>query len=82
MLHFDKEQNVSTNNFPILNEQQSLVHQIISSHLHVHLADLNPSQCLMIVHGQGGTEKLAMLNAIAQTFASNNTATLLARMAM
>ena len=59
-----------------------MVHNIVTHHLACHLRGENPSQILMIVHGQGGTGKLALLNAILQTFADLNLSSLLAKTAM
>ena len=67
---------------PALNQRQAIVHEIITSHLRNHLAGRCPPQRLMIVHGQGGTGKSAMLNAIAETFAQNGASSLLAKTAM
>jgi hypothetical protein len=51
-----------------LNEQQYMAYDIVTSHLKAFLRGENPPQCLMIVHGQGGTGKSAMLNAISKKF--------------
>ena len=53
-----------------LNEKQMMVHDIVCSHLRASLSGACPPQRLMIVHGQGGTGKTALLNAIANTFMS------------
>ena len=65
-----------------LNERQSMVLDIVSNHLQMHLRNLNPPQRLMIVHGQGGTGKSALLNAISETFLTLGVPSLLAKTAM
>lgn len=69
-------------NPPPLNECQSMVHNIISTHLQAHLNGENPAQILLIVHGQGGTGKSELLNSISSTFHSLNADELLAKTAM
>jgi hypothetical protein len=68
--------------FPHLNERQTMVHNIISTHLRAHLNGEHPEQLLLIAHGQGGTGKSEMLNAIAHTFDSLHANHLLAKTAM
>ena len=75
--HIDVTADCST-----LNDRQNMVRNIISSHLHSYLGRQSPPQRLMIVHGQGGTGKSAMLNAIAETFIQNSVSSLLAKNAM
>ena len=53
---------------PTLNRKQTMAHDIITAHLHAHLVNQNTTQRLMIVHGQGGTGKTALLNAISNSF--------------
>ena len=65
-----------------LNTKQRMVHTIVTNHLHSFLKGENPPQRLMIVHGQGGTGKSALLNAISQTFADLRSSPLLAKTAM
>jgi hypothetical protein len=67
---------------PTLNTRQRMVHNIITAHLQAYLRGENPPQRLMIVHGQGGTGKSALLNAISKTFADLGAAPLLAKTAM
>lgn len=67
---------------PSLNDQQSMVHNIITNHLRVHLKGEHPEQLLLIVHGQGGTGKSELLNAISRTFDSLQAKPLLAKTAM
>ena len=67
---------------PILNARQHMVHNIITTHLQAYLRGENPPQRLMIVHGQGGTGKSALLNAISKTFADLGATPLLAKTAM
>ena len=64
-----------------LNERQSIAHQIVINHLRDHLAQKNPPQRLMIVHGEGGTGKTSLLNAIAKTFDALQSSHLLAKTA-
>lgn len=56
---------------PVLNNHQRMVHDIVATHLHAYLCGENPPQRLMIVHGQGGMGKSALLNAISNTFKKN-----------
>jgi hypothetical protein len=49
----------------VLNECQMMAYNIVTNHLRDHLAQRNPPQRLVIVHGQGGTGKSALLNAIS-----------------
>lgn len=65
-----------------LNEKQNMVHNIITCHLHAHLCGDCPPQCLMIVHGPGGTGKTALLNAIAKMFDDLGASSLLAKTAL
>lgn len=65
-----------------LNEKQNMAHEIVTTHLHSHLAGQRPPQRLLIVHGQGGTGKTALLNAIAHSFENVGASSLLAKMAM
>lgn len=65
-----------------LNKKQQMVHNIIAEHLRAHLDGKNPVQRLLIVHGQGGTGKSTLLNAISRTFADMNASSLLAKTAM
>lgn len=65
-----------------LNEKQRMVHNIVANHLHSFLKGENPPQRLMIVHGQGGTGKSALLNSISKTFTDLGSAPLLAKTAM
>ena len=67
---------------PILNKRQVMAHTIVTSHLKSYLSQQNPPQRLMIVHGQGGTGKMALLNAISQTFDDLGASALLAKTAM
>jgi hypothetical protein len=66
----------------VLNERQTMVHDIITNHLHDHLLQKNPPQRLLIVQGQGGTGKSALLNAISKTFDDLGASHLLAKTAM
>jgi hypothetical protein len=59
-----------------------MVHKIVTAHLQAYLRGENPPQCLMIVHGQGGTGKSALVNAISQTFVELGAPALLAKTAM
>ena len=65
----------------ILNERQTMVHRIVTNHLQDHLLGKNPPQRLLIVHGQGGTGKSALLNAISSTFEELGASHLLANTA-
>ena len=65
-----------------LNEKQKMAHDIVTTHLWSHLAGCHPPQCLVIVHGQGGTGKMALLNVIAHTFENLSASALLAKTAM
>lgn len=65
-----------------LNEKQKMAHDIIMYHLRSYLAGHHPPQRLVLIHGQGGTGKTALLNAIANTFESVGSSALLAKTAM
>ena len=65
-----------------LNEKQKIVHTIISNNLRAHLQNQNPIQILMIVHGQGGTGKTTLLNAISKTFENHGASKLFAKTAL
>ena len=65
----------------ILNERQRMVHTIVTNHLQDHLLQKNPPQRLLIVHGQGGTGKSTLLNAISNTFEKFGASHLLAKTA-
>ena len=67
---------------PILNTRQAMAHAIVTSHLKAYLSQRNPPQSLVIVHGQGGTGKTALLNAISKTFDDLGASALLAKTAM
>lgn len=70
---------IPTNN---LNKQQTIAHDIVVAHLQAHLNGEEPPQRLMIVHGQGGTGKSELLNAITHSFDKLGASHLLARTAM
>ena len=65
-----------------MNEKQKMAHDIVTTHLWSHLAGCHPPQRLVIVHGQGRTGKMALLNAIAHTFENLSASALLAKTAM
>ena len=65
----------------ILNERQGMVHTIVGNHLRDHLLQKDPPQRLLIVHGQGGTGKSTLLNAISNTFDKFGASHLLAKTA-
>lgn len=65
-----------------LNNRQMMAHHIVANHLRQHLSRENPPQILMVVHGQGGTGKSALLNVISNTFTNENASYLLAKMEM
>ena len=52
------------------------------NHLQDHLSQRNPPQRLLIICGQGGTGKSALLNAISKTFNNMGASNLLAKTAM
>ena len=66
----------------VLNERQMMAYTIVTNHLRDHLSQRNPPQRLLIVHGQGGTGKSALLNAISKTFDDLGASNLLAKTAM
>lgn len=72
----------STNAVACLNNKQKIVHTIIANNLRAHLQNLDPPQILMVVHGQGGTGKTTLLNAISKTFDEHGTSKLFAKTAM
>jgi hypothetical protein len=65
-----------------LNEQQQMAFDLVTSHLQAHPRNEQPPQRLMIMHGQGGTGKTAMLNAISKVFDDLGASHLLVKMAM
>ena len=79
---FISEPPLDTTPGPVLNARQTIAHAIVTSHLHAHLSQQNPPQRLVIVHGQGGTGKLALLNAISKMFDEMGASKLLAKTAM
>lgn len=64
-----------------LNDRQTMAFNIIINHLDQHLQGKKPPQRLLIVHGQGGTGKSTLLNAISQAFQERNVSHLLAKTA-
>ena len=66
----------------VLNERQMMAYTIVTNHLRDHLSQRNPPQRLVIVHGQGGTGKSALLNAISKMFDDLGASNLLAKTAM
>lgn len=64
-----------------LNERQSMAFNIIVHHLDQHLRGETPPQRLLIVHGQGGTGKSTLLNAISKAFEVRGVSRLLAKTA-
>lgn len=65
-----------------LNERQQMVHDIVANSLHLHLTGQAPPQKLMVVRGEGGTGKSALLNSISATFQNMGVPHLLAKTAM
>ena len=59
-----------------------MAYTIIMNHLQDHLSQRNPPQRLLIICGQGGTGKSALLNAISKTFNNMGASNLLAKTAM
>ncbi|KAG1725055.1 uncharacterized protein EDB91DRAFT_1033454, partial [Suillus paluster] len=51
-----------------LNEEQSIAFTIVAEHVHQLLLGNNPPQLLMVVHGQAGTGKTRLLEAITDMF--------------
>ena len=70
------------NTYTGLNEKQNMAHRIVTAHLHSHLSGQHPPQRLVLVHGQGGTGKTTLLNAIADSFQNVGASSLLAKTAM
>ena len=64
-----------------LNEHQAMAFNIIIHHLDQHLRGNKPPQRLLIIHGQGGTGKSTLLNAISQAFHERGVSHLLAKTA-
>lgn len=75
---------ITANNTPHtdLNAHQHMAHNIVSNSLRLHLAGCSPPQRLMLVQGEGGTGKSALLNAISATFEEMQVPGLLAKTAM
>jgi hypothetical protein len=65
-----------------LNEEQSMAFNIVSHHLYQHLLGKNPPQLLMIIHGQGGTGKTRLLQAITTLFSDMGCTNMLAKTAL
>ncbi len=80
--YLENETNDDVHHHPNLNNRQNMAHNIVSHHLQQYLEGENPPQRLMIVHGQGGTGKSALLNTISKTFDDNGASSLLAKTAM
>lgn len=78
---FDDKEHVSEDETIALNQSQKMAYDIVISHLTSYLRKENPTQRLIIVHGQGGTGKTAILNAISKAFADLDAAHLLAKTA-
>jgi chromosomal replication initiation ATPase DnaA len=51
-----------------LNEEQAMAFNIVASHLKDHLEGKNTPQLLMAIHGQEGTGKTRLLQAITSLF--------------
>jgi len=58
-----------------------MVYNIIISHLQSFLRHETPPQRLMIIHGQGGMGKSALLNTILKTFNTLGASSLLVKTA-
>jgi hypothetical protein len=65
-----------------LNEEQSMAFTIIAEHLQQLLMGADPPQLLMVIHGQGGTGKTQLLQAITQMFSDVGCADHLAKTAL
>lgn len=65
----------------LLNDRQKMAFDIVISQLQAHMRNEPTPQQLMIVYGQGGTGKTAMLNAISKAFADYGASHLLAKTA-
>lgn len=65
-----------------LNQEQALAFTIISRHIVDLLQGKNPPQLLMVIHGQGGTGKTCLLNAITALFNNLGCAHRLAKTAL
>ncbi|KAK0222291.1 hypothetical protein IW262DRAFT_1296857 [Armillaria fumosa] len=55
-----------------LNQHQKMAHSIIEHHLIADLHNRNPMQLLMQIQGAGGTGKMLLIKAIAETFHTHN----------
>lgn len=67
---------------PYLNEEQTMAFNIVAHHLMEHLQGKDPPQLLMAVHGQGGTGKTRLLEAITSLFSDLGCADLFAKTAL
>lgn len=65
-----------------LNEEQSMAFSIVAEHLREILLGNDPPQLLMVVHGQGGTGKTRLLEAITKLFTDVGCADRLAKTAL
>ena len=59
-----------------------MAHDIVASHLRAYVDGQHPPQRLLVVHGQGGTGKTALLCAVADMFDKMGASSLLAKTAM
>lgn len=66
----------------VLNDKQKMAHDIVASYLCAYVDGQHPPQRLLVVHGQGGTGKTALLRAVADTFDEMGSSSLLAKTAM
>ncbi|KAG1807034.1 uncharacterized protein BJ212DRAFT_1485890 [Suillus subaureus] len=65
-----------------LNEEQAMAFTIIADHLCQLLIGNDPPQLLMVIHGEGGTGKTQLLQAITQLFSDVGSANRLAKTAL
>jgi hypothetical protein len=65
-----------------LNKEQHLAFSIITDHLRDLMNRKNPPQLLMQIHGQAGTGKTTLIQAITELFKSTGNGHRLAKMAL
>ncbi|KAJ3803612.1 hypothetical protein EV368DRAFT_23739, partial [Lentinula lateritia] len=64
-----------------LNAEQRLAHEIVTNHVLVTRSGKGPPQLCLILRGEGGTGKTAVINAITDSFKQSGLSPMLAKTA-